>query len=251
MPLWKKKEPQPVVPVFEPARERLLCAGAILAARSTGGPHRLVDEDQKRAAALQQSSSKALARSWDVRTAEQLRATVQRLLTAGQHPDLDPFFRSMRDAALADPSGTAASQVFASFVQSQPSRPGQSYNDLAQTYKEISKKLRDPDGTKVSWPALYAAVSTTRAWDLERAAWVGRMGLMAGLIGEEETFSILQASRGQTEQTYSSWLDYGIAFVVGRAVGLEDGEAFLFVGALAAELNNPYSLFNRYPIGSR
>lgn len=254
MSLWKKREPQPVVPVFEPARERLLCAGAILAARSGCEPHRLVEENPKYAAKAQKSAVKALAGPWGVRTAEELRATVQQLLLAGQHPQVDPFFRSLRDAALSDPSGRAVVDVFNAHVaprmQADAAR-GQYFNNLQATYKEITKKLRRPDGAKLSYLELYALVSTVRAWDLERAAWVGRLGFMAGLVSEEEAFSILHATREQIERTYPSWRDYGIAFVVGRADCFDDGESFLVVGDLADELDNPYSLFNRYPIGSR
>ena len=239
-----------MVPVFEPGRERLLCAGAILAVWSGCEPHRLVEEDPKHAARTQKSSAKALSGPWGVQTAEDLQATVQQLLDGGQHLQADPFFRSLRDAALSDPSGKASFKVFNDPSRRAAAVRGGGDDDLHLTYREIMKKLRRPDGTKWSYPDVYTLVTTTRAWDLERAAWVGRMGFMAGLVSEEETFSILRSTREQIEQTYPSWRDYGIAFVTGRAFCFDDVKSFLVVADLADELSSPSSLFSRYPIGS-
>ena len=239
--LWKKKEPEPVVPVYEPARERTLCAGAILADWSGCATHTLVITEQKQAARMQKQTTRTLASAWDVRTAEQLRSTVGRLLTGGQHVEIDPFFVSLREVTLGDPTEEAPYALFR--------RYGSSLDDLHSVYRAIRKKLQNPDGTKMSDTDLYTAVTTTRAWDLERAAWVARMGVMAGLVDEQETFAILQAAREQIEQTYRSWRDYGIAFAAGRAIGFGNN-SFLVVGTLVDQLNDPSSLLNRYPIGS-
>jgi hypothetical protein len=67
-------------------------------------------------------------------------------------------------------------------------------------------------------------VTTTLAWDLERAAFIARMAYNCDYFSEEETWDILKRTRDLAESNFDDWLGYGISFMKGAAIVMNEAD---------------------------
>jgi len=61
-------------------------------------------------------------------------------------------------------------------------------------------------------------ITTTLAWDIERAAFVGRLAYNCDYLSEEEVWSVLGRTRSLAESNFEDWLGYSISFIKGISI---------------------------------
>jgi len=66
------------------------------------------------------------------------------------------------------------------------------------------------------------------AWDYGRVAYIVRTSVKAGYMSEESAWSFLQKAAEAASSIYSSWHDYLIAYILGRALGYKNDSRDLF-----------------------
>jgi len=224
-------------PQYPPEQERNLCAGTLLTLNSCCEPRALALGVGPHVAAA------TLQSAWDISGTEDLRTTIQVLLHEGQHLGMDPVIAEIHDIAK---DGASDTDLYPLLVEAFGEDDADALR-AAETSIVESVGLKDPQLTDMH--DIHCAISTLRAWDLERAAFNARMGFEAGYIDENETLAILQQSRELAESTYDSWRSYGIAFVLGRVIGYS-GDCNFMIGELGEQLSMPNSLYSFHPMGA-
>lgn len=85
------------------------------------------------------------------------------------------------------------------------------------------------------------------AWDLGRLAAVVAWGFHAGYTDEGEMWRILHGNAVRVQQAYSSWRDYGDAYMMGRLWWAQGALNPKAKGAHQSLVQNPNSPWNRLP----
>ena len=191
-------------------KKHLLQTGAILVyANSACGwmPQTLL-LDQKKLTAEQ-----ILSRFWDAENKEEVLQLIDGLIViggfgfaGGDHAES----RSQIDARLE--GYTAGDQ---SALSDEEAEMLDEVVDLITGYKMEKTKLTATD---------ISSVTTTLAWDIERAAFLTRLAFNSGLLTEEETWAFLKKTRELAQAGFRNWQDYGISFIKGRAIVMCDSD---------------------------
>lgn len=85
--------------------------------------------------------------------------------------------------------------------------------NLLTGYKFEKVKLTRPD---------LDSITTTLAWDIERAAFIARLAYNNEYLTENETWEILRRTREIAASEFNNWRDYGISFIKGRSIVMCD-----------------------------
>ena len=73
-------------------------------------------------------------------------------------------------------------------------------------------------------------IDTTLAWDVERAAFVGRLAYNSGYYAEAEVWELLARTRSQAEANFESWMEYAISFMKGISIAKNDADFTVLCG---------------------
>ena len=191
-------------------KKHLLQTGAILiyANSACGWMPQTLRLDQKKVSAEQ-----LLSRFWDAENKEDVLQLIEGLMVVGgfgfaggDHAES----RSQIDVRLA--GYTAGNQ---SALSDEEAGMLDEVVDLLTGYKMERKKLNTMD---------ISSVTTTLAWDIERAAFITRLAFNSGLLTEEETWVFLKKTREYAQEGFRHWQDYGISFIKGRAIVMCDSD---------------------------
>ena len=75
-------------------------------------------------------------------------------------------------------------------------------------------------------------VTTTLAWDIDRAAFIARVAYNCGYFSEKETWAILERTLKTAQQAvFPDWLSYAISLMKGAAIGKSDSD-FAFISTM-------------------
>lgn len=225
----------PVPSQFPPDIERNLCAGALLVLNSCCEPRSLS------LGVGSQAVADSLQSAWDIAGADDLRETIEALLSGGQHLGMDPALKAIHAKAL---DGESDSGIHDWLVEAFGEDDA---NDLRDAVGSLVESVGAQGAPLTNMRDIHAAIDTVRAWDIERAAFNARMGFEAGYIEEDEALAILARCRSLAESTYDSWRAYGIAFVLGRVIGYSADCDFI-ISELGEQLESEHSLYACYSL---
>jgi len=224
-------------PQYPPDQERNLCAGTLLTLNSCCEPRSLS------LGVGPQVAAGTLQSAWDISGTEELRTTIEMLLHEGQHLGMDPIVAEIHEIAKG---GCGDNDLYQLLVEAFGDDDAAA---LRVAEMSLVGSVGQNDPPLANMRDIHCAISSLRAWDLERAAFNARMGFEAGYIDENEALAILQQSRELAESTYDSWRNYGIAFVLGRVIGYTSDCDFM-IDELGEQLSMPISLYSIHPMGA-
>ncbi|MCL2766135.1 MAG: DUF1266 domain-containing protein [Peptococcaceae bacterium] len=62
------------------------------------------------------------------------------------------------------------------------------------------------------------SITTTLAWDIERAAFIGRLAYNCGYFSEDEAWDLLDRTLNLAGLHFDNWLEYAISFMKGASI---------------------------------
>lgn len=137
--------------------------------------------------------------------AAETREAIAWVLAKGDRAELDP-------ALLAHKSG-----------QSDALKPAQK-KMLAHVLEIMADPARRSDNMPEINKEYIAAVKTTLAWDMERAAFWARMAFNAGYMPESEAWDVLGKAHAEVKGSFARWSAYLVSFMLGRALIMTNSE---------------------------
>jgi hypothetical protein len=112
----------------------------------------------------------------------------------------------------------------------------EAYNDMLETLGEYLPALLP-----------YAKnCKTILAWDLERAGYLARIFAHLGWIPEKESFDWLKKTAAEIKKTFSSWEEYSVSIMTGRALHFESADTV--IGAACELFGDKKALLDSHPI---
>jgi hypothetical protein len=173
-------------------KKPLLTTGAILIYANQWQPQTLAINSKN-----QITPQRILTGFWGVQNKEESLGLIDKLLTDGDHKELDPLLEKY----FAGDTSVFSAQQTAMFKYV--------VDEIMVGCAWDGVKIKKED---ISW------TRTAIAWDIERAAFIARMAFNCKYISEQETWDILKATRNLAELHFADWRDYLFSFMIGRAL---------------------------------
>jgi len=159
------------------------------------------------------TAAEVLKESWDIESREEAQEHIDALISTGgwrlaggteEYEDTEVESRAQIDERLARYAAGDDSALSP---------------DESEMLEEVVDEIIGYDWNKLEITSNTTdSVTTTLAWDIDRAALISRLGYNAGFFSEAETLDVLRKTRAIAASKFGSWLDYGISFMKGRAV---------------------------------
>lgn len=160
---------------------------------------------------------------WEVTDRDSTLEIVEWLLNEGHHAEADEALEVLHEKGLEN-------------------IPEEEYDDEESKMEDVCLIVQDmlENGycTEKNIP------QTAIAWDLVRVVNVGRWAYLCGYIAEGEMWQIMQQGVEVAKQHFSSWVEYGRSFVLGRGVWHGDPDdsetAYEIVSVLLKQEESPW-----------
>lgn len=91
-------------------------------------------------------------------------------------------------------------------------------------------------------PSIPPLPSSTYGWDLARMAMLARRTVAARWVDPNQVLAGLEIAAQRSREVFSNWTEFGVSFVVGRALWASDGEHYTSAESLALTLPHLHAL---------